>query len=197
MQNSIEIISIASQSPMNLASHFSKVDWAGTISEQFNNQLPSGLYEQDLQTYDESNEELEMETEGASDWLLREDIVQIIGIAVGFFLFILVIMSVVYLKCKKRGGSALMVPYFQADTQSVNIHRGGFGQNNSYTQFSQPQPDVPTGPLASETTPNSTASAPPVISHKSLERKLTKQQSSLHTSKRGKRSLVAENFRTK
>ena len=184
-------------SHMNLASHFSKVEWAGTISEQFNNQLPSGLYEQDLQTYDENNEELEMETEGASDWLLREDIVQIIGIAVGFFLFILVIMSVVYLKCKRRGGSALMVPYFQADSQSVNIHRGGFGQNHSYTQFSQPQPDVPTGPSASETTPNSTASAPPVISHKSLERKIKKQQSSLHTSKRGKRSLVAENFRTK
>ena len=138
-----------------------------------------------------------METEEASDWLLREDVVQILGVAVGTFLFILVTMTVFYLKCRKRGGSTLMVPYFQADTNSVNIHRGGFGQNNSYTQFSQPQPDVPTGPSASETTPNSTASAPPVISHKSLERKIKKQQSSLHTSKRGKRSLVAENFRTK
>ena len=91
----------------------------------------------------------------------------------------------------------MMVPYFSAEGQSVNLHRGGFGQHPSYTQFSQPHPDVPTGPAASETTPNSTASAPPIISHKSLERGIEKQQSPLHTSKRGKRSLVAENFRTK
>ena len=182
---------------MNLNSHFSKVQWAGTITEQFNNQLPSGLSERNFQTYQGNNEQLEIETESASDWLLQEDIVQIIGISIGFFLFILVVMSVVYLKCKNKRGSAMMVPYFRADDQSVSLHRGGFGQNQSYTQFSQPQPDIPTGPAASETTPNSTASAPPVISHKSLERKLRKQQSSLHTSKRGKRSLVTENFRTK
>ena len=91
----------------------------------------------------------------------------------------------------------MMVPYFSAEGQSVNLHRGGFGQHPSYTQFSQPHPDVPTGPAASETTPNTTASAPPVITHKSLERKIKKQQSPLHTSRRGKRSLVAETFRTK
>ena len=184
-------------SHMNLASHFSRVEWTGTFSEQFNNQLPSGLYERNVQTYDKNDDQLEMETEEASDWLLREDIVRIIGVAVGSFLFILVTMTVLYLKCKKRGGSTLMVPYFQADTNSVNIHRGGFRQNNSYTQFSQPQPDVPTGPPASETTQNSTASAPPLVSNKSLERKLAKQQSSGHNSKGSKRSLVAANFRTK
>ena len=184
-------------SHLNLASHLSRAEWIGTFSEEFDNRIPSGLHEQSVQTYEKNDNQLEMETEEASDWLLREDVVQIIGVAVGTFLFILVTMTVLYLKCKKRGGSTLMVPYFQADTNSVNIHRGGFRQNNSYTQFSQPQPDVPTGPPASETTQNSAASAPPLVSNKSLERKLAKQQSSGHSSKGSKRSLVAANFRTK
>ena len=138
-----------------------------------------------------------METEEASDWLLREDVVQIIGVAVGTFLFILVTIAVLYLKCRKRGGSTLMVPFFQADTNSVNLHRGGFRQNNSYEQFSQPEPDGPTGPPASNTTQNYAASAPPEVSHKRVERKHTKQQSSGINSKGSKRSLVTQTFRTK
>ena len=184
-------------SHLNLASHLSKAEWIGTFSEEFDNRIPSGLHEQSVQTYEREDNQLEMETEEASDWLLKEDVVQILGVAGGTFLFILATMAVLYLKCRKRGGSTLMVPYFQADTNSVNIHRGGFRQNNSYTQFSQPQPDVPTGPSASETTPISTASAPPIISHKSLEHRLTKQQSSGHNSIGSKRSLVADTFRTK
>ena len=148
-------------SHLNLASHLSRAEWIGTFSEEFNNQIPSGLHEQNVQTYERDDNQLEMETEEASDWLLREDVVQIIGVALGTFFFILVTMAVLYLKCRKRGGSTLIVPSFKADTNSVTLHRGGFRQKNSYEQFSQPEPDGPTRPPASETTPNSADSAPP------------------------------------
>ena len=184
-------------SHMNLASHFSRVEWTGTFSEQFNNQLPSGLHEHNVQTYGKDDDQLEMETEEASNWLLREDLVQILGVALGTFFFILATLGVLYLKCRKRGGSTLIVPSFKADTNSVTLHRGGFRQNNSYEQFSQPEPDGPTGPPASNTTQNYAASAPPEVSHKRVERKHTKQQSSGISSKGSKRSLVTQTFRTK
>ena len=184
-------------SHLNLASHLSKAEWIGTFSEEFDNRIPSGLHEQNVQTYERDDNQLEMETEEASDWLLREDVVQIIGMALGTFFFILVTMAVLYLKCRKRGGSTLIVPSFKADTNSVTLHRGGFRQKNSYEQFSQPEPDGPTRPPASETTPNSADSAPPEVSHKRVKHKHTKQQSSGHNSIGSKRSLVADTFRTK
>merc|ERR1711893_14824 len=106
------------------------------------------------------DDQLEMETEEASSWLLREDLVQILGVALGTFIFILAALGVLYLKCRKRGGSTLIVPSFKADTSSVTLNRGGFRQNN-YEQFSQPEPDCPTGPPASNTTQDYAASAPP------------------------------------
>ena len=145
---------------------------------------------------DEEDTQLVMETEEASSWLLREDLVQILGVALGTFFFILVTLAVLYLKCRKRGGSTLIVPSFKADTNSVTLNRGGFRQN-SYEQFSQPEPDGPTGPPASNTTQNSAASAPPEVSHKRVEHKHTKQQSSGISSKGSKRSLVTQTFRTK
>ena len=168
----------------------------GSFSEDFDHRIPSKIHEQTVQNY-ERDDDLQMETEEASNWLLGEDVVQILGVALGTFFFILVTLAVLYLKCRKRGGSTLIVPSFKADTNSVTLHRGGFRQKNSYEQFSQPEPDGPTRPPASETTPNSADSAPPEVSHKRVEHKHTKQQSSGHNSKGSKRSLVADTFRTK
>ena len=131
-----------------------------------------------------------------NNWLLREDLVQLLGVALGTFFFILATLGVLYLKCRKRGGSTLIVPSFKADTNSVTLNRGGFRQN-SYEQFSQPKPDGPPDPPASNTTQDYTASAPPEVSHKRVERKHTRQQSSGISSKGSKRSLVTQTFRTK
>ena len=118
-----------------------------------------------------------METEEASSWLLKEDLVQILGVACGTFFFILAALGLIYLKCRKRGGTTLIVPSFKADTSTVTLNRGGFRQN-SYEQFSHPKPDGPASPPAANTTQDYTASAPPEVSHKRVERKHTRQQSS-------------------
>ena len=185
-------------SHLKLRSHFSKIDWAGSITEPLNEKIPSGLSEQVFPREHDNNEQLDIETESASGWLWQEDVIQIIGTSIGFCLFLLVVMGIVYLKCKRKRGSSVMVPYFSSETQSVNLSRGGFGQHPSYTQFSQPHPDIPTGPAASaETTPNSTASAPPLDTNKSLERRIKQQQSPKHSTRRGKHSIVSGSFRTK
>ena len=109
---------------MKLRSHFSKIDWAGSVTEPFNEYIPSGLSEQVLPEEHDNNEQLEIETDNASEWLWQEDVIQIIGISIGFCLFLLVIMGVVYLKCKRKRGSSVMVPYFSAESQAVNLSRG-------------------------------------------------------------------------
>ena len=184
-----------SLSHLNLASHIARAEWIGSVSEDFDHRIPSKIQEQTVKIYEEEDQ-LEMETEEASSWLLREDLVQILGVALGTFFFILAALGVLYLKCRKRGGTTLIVPSFKADTSSVTLNRGGFRQN-SYEQFSHPEPDNPTGPPASNTTQDCAASAPPEVSHKRVERKHTKQQSSGNNSKGSKRSLVTETFRTK
>ena len=184
-----------SLSHLNLAAHISRSEWIGSVLEDFHHRIPSKIQEQTVKIYEE-DDQLDMETEEASSWLLKEDLVQILGVALGTFFFVLAALGVLYLKCRRRGGSTLIVPTFKADTSSVTLNRGGFRQN-SYEQFSQPEPDGPTGPPASNTTQNYAASAPPEVSHKRVERKHTKQQSSGINSKGSKRSLVTQTFRTK
>ena len=183
-------------SHLNLDSHIARAEWFGSVSEDFYHQIPSKIEEQTV-NIEEEDEHLGLETEEASSWLLREDLVQILGIALGTFFFVLAALGVLYLKCRKRGSSTLIVPTFKADTGAVTLNRGGFRQNmNSYEQFTQPEPDNPAGPPTSNTSESYTASAPPEVSHKRVERKQTRQQSS-GSSKGSKRSLVTQTFRTK
>ena len=184
-----------SLSHLNLASHIARAEGIGSVSEDFYHRIPGKIQEQTVKI-DEEDTQLEMETEEASSWLLKEDLVQILGVACGTFFFILAALGVIYLKCKKRGGTTLIVPSFKADTSSVTLNRGGFRQN-SYEQFSQPEPENPAGPPASNTSQDYTASAPPEVVHKRVERKHTRQQSSEISSKGSKRSLVTQTFRTK
>ena len=53
-------------SHMKLRSHFSRVDFAGPITELFNEQIPSGLSEQNFPTEHDNNEQLEIETDNAT-----------------------------------------------------------------------------------------------------------------------------------
>ena len=183
---------------MRLRTHFSKIDWAGSITEPLNEDIPRGISEPVFPRGHDNTEQLDIETESASGWLWQEDVIQIIGTSIGFCIFLLVVMGIVYLKCKRKRGSSVLVPYFDSETQSVNLSRGGFGQLPSYKHISQPHPDIPTGPAASaETTPNSTATAPPLDSNKSLDRRIKQQQSPKHSTRRGKHSIVSGSFRTK
>ena len=183
-------------SHLNLASHIARAEWFGSVSEDFYHQIPSKIQEQEVDI-EEEDEHLGLETEEASSWLLREDLVQILGIALGTFFFVLAALGVLYLKCRKRGSSTLIVPTFKADTGAVTLNRGGFRQNmNSYEQFTQPEPENGAGPPTSSTSESYTASAPPEVAHKRAERKQTRQQSS-GSSKGSKRSLVTQTFRTK
>ena len=183
-----------SLSHLNLASHIARAEGIGSVSEDFYHRIPGKIQEQTVKI-DEEDTQLEMETEEASSWLLKEDLVQILGVACGTFFFILAALGVIYLKCRKRGGTTLIVPSFKADTSTVTLNRGGFRQN-SYEQFSHPEPDGPASPPASNTSQDYPASAPPE-SHKRVERKHTRQQSSGISSKGSKRSLVTQTFRTK
>ena len=72
-------------SHLNLASHISRAEWIGSFSEDFDHRIPSKIHEQTVQTYEREDNQLEMETEEASNWLLREDVVQILGVALGTF----------------------------------------------------------------------------------------------------------------
>ena len=183
-------------SHLNLASHIVRADWFGGVSEEFYHQIPRKIQEQTV-NIEEEDEHLGLETEEASSWLLRADLVQILGIALGTFFFVIAAGGVLYLKCRKRGSSTLIVPTFKADTGSVTLNRGGFRQNmNSYEQFTQPELDNPAGPPTADTSESYTASAPPEVTHKRVERKQTRQQSAAG-SKGSKRSLVTQTFRTK
>ena len=184
-----------SLSHLNLAAHISRSEWIGSVSEDFDHRIPSKIQEQTVKIYEE-DDQLDMETEEASSWLLKEDLVQILGVALGTFFFVLAALGVLYLKCRRRGGSTLIVPTFKADTSSVTLNRGGFRQN-SYEQFSQPEPDGPASPPASTTNQSCAASAPPEVAHKRVERNHTRQQSLGISSKGSKRSLVTQTFRTK
>ena len=184
-----------SLSHLNLAAHISRSEWIGSVSEDFHHRIPSKIQEQTVKIYEE-DDQLDMETEEASSWLLKEDLVQILGVALGTFFFVLAALGVLYLKCRRRGGSTLIVPTFKADTSSVTLNRGGFRQN-SYEQFSQPEPDGPASPPASTTNQSCAASAPPEVAHKRVERNHTRQQSLGISSKGSKRSLVTQTFRTK
>ena len=184
-----------SLSHLNLAAHISRSEWIGSVYEDFDHRIPSKIQEQTVKIYEE-DDQLDMETEEASSWLLKEDLVQILGVALGTFFFVLAALGVLYLKCRRRGGSTLIVPTFKADTSSVTLNRGGFRQN-SYEQFSQPEPDGPASPPASTTNQSYAASAPPEVAHKRVERNHTRQQSLGINSKGSKRSLVTQTFRTK
>ena len=183
-------------SHLNLNSHIVRADWFGGVSEEFHHQIPKKIQEQTM-NIEEEDEHLGLETGEASNWLLRADLVQILGIALGTFFFVIAAGGVLYLKCRKRGNSTLIVPTFKADTGSVTLNRGGFRQNlNSYEQFTQPELDNPADPPTADTSESYTASAPPEVTHKRVERKHTRQQSAAG-SKGSKRSLVTQTFRTK
>ena len=181
-------------SHLNLASHITRAERIGSVAEDFYHRIPDKIQEQTVEI-DVEDTQLVMETEEASSWLLKEDLVQILGVACGTFFFILAALGLIYLKCRKRGGTTLIVPSFNADTSTVTLNRGGFRQN-SYEKFSQPELDGPASPPADITSQDYTASAPPEVSHKRVDRKHTRQQSS-GSSRGSKRSLVSQTFRTK
>ena len=181
-------------SHLNLASHITRAERIGSVAEDFYHRIPDKIQEQTVEI-EEEDTQLVMDTEEASSWLLKEDLIQILGVGCGTFVFILAALGVIYLKCKKRGGTTLIVPSFKADTGAVTLNRGGFRQN--YEQFSQPEPDNPASPPAPNTSQDYTASAPTEVVHKRVERKHTRQQSLESSSKGSKRSLVTQTFRTK
>ena len=57
--------------------------------EKLNENLPKEFTETDF-SLGQYEDELELDTEGASEWLFGQDIIQTIGVAVGFCLFLLV-----------------------------------------------------------------------------------------------------------
>ena len=164
-------------SHLKLKNHFAKLDWTVSIMEPIEENIPEGVREPVFPLEEEDNEHLELDTEKAGGWLFREDVIHTVALAIGFCVFLLVLMVILYLKCKSKRGGSLLVPYFNAETQSVDLNRGGYGQLPSYSNVSQPHPDDPAGPAASaQTTSNSAPTAPPLNGNKSLERKVLHQQ---------------------
>ena len=106
--------------------------------EPLDENIPRGIREPVFPLEKENTEQLELDTERAGGWLFQEDIIQTIGISIGFCIFLLVVMGIVYLKCKRKRGESVLVPYYDSETQSVNLSRGGFGQLPSYKHISQP-----------------------------------------------------------
>merc|ERR1711923_197337 len=87
-----------SLSHLNLAFHIARAEGIGSVSEDFYHRIPNKIQEQTMKI-DEEDTQLEIETEEASSWLLKEDLVQILGVACGTFCFILAALVVIYLKC--------------------------------------------------------------------------------------------------
>ena len=71
-------------SHLRLRSHFAKLDWTGSIMEPLEENISKGVIEPVFPLEQEDNEQLELDTENAGEWLIREDILQTVGLAVGF-----------------------------------------------------------------------------------------------------------------
>ena len=84
-------------SHLRLRSHFAKLDWTESIMEPLEENIPKGVIESVFPLEQEDNEQLELDTENAGEWLFREDIIQIVGLAVGFCVFLLVLVLAFYL----------------------------------------------------------------------------------------------------
>ena len=143
---------------------------------------------------------MELDTQNARNWLFREDIIQTVGVAVGFSVFLLVLGGIIYLKCGNKRGGSVLVPFYNAQTQSVDLgtSRGGYGQLGSYKHISQPQPDDPAGPAASAQPASDPApTAPPLQGNKSLEQESLQHQSPKQPTRRGRHSIVSRVVRTK
>ena len=131
-------------------------------------------------------------------WLFREDVIQTVGVAIGFCVFLLVLMGILYLKCKSKRGGSILVPFYNAETQSVDLSRGGYGQLASYKHISQPQPDNPASPAASaQPASNSAPTAQTLQGDKSLDQEVLQHQSPKQPTRKGRQSIVSRGFRTK
>ena len=143
---------------------------------------------------------MELDTQNARNWLFREDIIQTVGVAVGFSVFLLVLGGIIYLKCGNKRGGSILVPFYNAQTQSVDLgtSRGGYGQLGSYRHISQPLPDDSTGPAATAQPASDPApTAPPLQMNKSLEQESLKHQLPKQPARRGRHSIVSRVVRTK
>ena len=146
---------------------------------------------------EQDDEQLELETQEAGNWSFREDLIQTVGVAVGFCVFLLVLGGIIYLKCGNKRGGSLLVPFYNAQTQSVDLgtSRGGYGQLESYRHIIQPQPDEPADPAA--TAQPASDPAPPLHMNKSLEQESLQHQSPKQPARRGRHSIVSRVVRTK
>ena len=58
--------------------------------EPLEENIPKGVIEP-VFPLEQNNEQLELDTQNAGNWLFREDIIQTVGVAVGFCVFLLVL----------------------------------------------------------------------------------------------------------
>ena len=136
-------------SHLKLKSHFARFHWSGSMVESLEENIPKRVIAP-IFPLEQDDEQLELETQEAGNWLFREDLIQTVGVAVGFCVFLLVLGRIIYLKCGNKRGGSVLVPFYNAQTQSVDLgtSRGGYGQLESYRHIIQPQPDEPADPAA-------------------------------------------------
>ena len=67
-------------------------DWTGggSIVESLDEDIPKGVTGSSF-PLEQNDEELELDTQEAGQWLFREDLIQTVGVGVGFCVFLLVL----------------------------------------------------------------------------------------------------------
>ena len=80
--------------------------------EPLDENIPRGIREPVFPLEKGGTEQMEFVSERAGGWLFQDDVIQTIGISIGFCIFLLVVMGIVYLKCKRKRGESVLVPYY-------------------------------------------------------------------------------------
>ena len=144
---------------------------------------------------------MELDTQEAGQWLFREDLIQTVGVGVGFCVILLGLGGIIYLKCRTKRGGSVLIPFFDSHTQSVDLgtNRGGYGQLESYRHNPQPLPDELLDPAtSSQPSADPAPTAPPLHPDKSLEHESPQHQSAKQQARRSKHSsIVSRVVRTK